>query len=398
MNLIFRLTFIILCLALASCQESVVEDTFHPGISNGEVGESVEFQSISSIQSGLINRNSQGSINFKLTFSGVVNVTGTPKIKVKIGDNTRLATYSTGTGTNELTFTYTLQASDLDLDGVEVHSPIDLSSGSIASSVTGRSLTPIYSDQSFPNLKIVFPDLTFWLDFSKPSTMRTGNDCSGTQVNANDSVGCVLDLSGNGLNAVMDTANFRPTYRENVLSGKSALTFDGSNDYLTIPHNSTFMNNITNYTAVIVFKPSSLGSPYGLLAKRVMSTNSTFSIFLHTSNYVYFDLPNDSQRNTTTSSVMANTSYYFSIVYDGSLASNLRGESFLNGSTESNGNGFATLTNTTTPVTIGTLNVGYGSYFPGHIGEILFFKRSLDKSANGELEVIHQYIAAKWGI
>lgn len=398
MNLISKLTFIFLCVALVSCQESVVEESFHPGISNGEAGETIEFQSISAIQTGVINRNSQSTINFKLTFSGAVNVTGTPKIKVKVGDNTRLATYSTGSGTNELTFTYSLQATDLDLDGVVVQSPIDLSSGTITSSATGNSLTPTYTDQSFTNLKIVFPDLSFWLDFSKPSTMRAGNDCSGSQVSANDTVGCVLDQSGNGLNAVMDTASFRPTYKEGVLSGKNALTFDGSNDYLTIPHNSTYMNNITNYTAVIVFEPSSLGFPYGLMAKRVGSTNSTFSIFLHTSDYVYFDLPNDSYRNTTTSSVSANTPYYVSIVYDGSLASNPRGESFLNGSTESNGNGLATLTNTTTPVTIGTLNVAYGRYFPGHIGEIFFFKRSLDKTANGELEIIHQYIAAKWGI
>ena len=51
-------------------------------------------------------------ITFKVTFSGSVTVTGTPRFSFDIGGNTRQAGYTSGSGSAELVFTYTVSASD----------------------------------------------------------------------------------------------------------------------------------------------------------------------------------------------------------------------------------------------------------------------------------------------
>jgi hypothetical protein len=71
------------------------------------------------------------NLDFTVVFSEVVAVTGTPRLQLTIGSTTRYATYLSGTGTSTLVFSYTVQAGDLDSDGVAVASPIDLNGGTI---------------------------------------------------------------------------------------------------------------------------------------------------------------------------------------------------------------------------------------------------------------------------
>jgi len=61
------------------------------------------------------------SIDVTVRFSEAVTVTGSPRVAVSVGSNTRNATYSSSdrSGT-ELTFGYAVQGSDLDLDGVSI--------------------------------------------------------------------------------------------------------------------------------------------------------------------------------------------------------------------------------------------------------------------------------------
>jgi hypothetical protein len=67
-----------------------------------------------------------------VVFSEAVAVTGTPRLVLTIGSTTRYATYLSGTGTSTLTFRYTVQAGDLDTDGIAVASTsIDLNGGTI---------------------------------------------------------------------------------------------------------------------------------------------------------------------------------------------------------------------------------------------------------------------------
>jgi ELWxxDGT repeat protein len=62
------------------------------------------------------------NLDFTVVFSEAVAVTGTPQLQLTIGSTTEYATYQGGTGTSTLTFRYTVQAGDLDSDGIAVAS------------------------------------------------------------------------------------------------------------------------------------------------------------------------------------------------------------------------------------------------------------------------------------
>jgi hypothetical protein len=71
------------------------------------------------------------NLDFTVVFSEAVAVTGTPRLELTIGSATRYATYVSGSGSANLVFRYTVQAGDLDSDGIAVASPIDLNGGTI---------------------------------------------------------------------------------------------------------------------------------------------------------------------------------------------------------------------------------------------------------------------------
>ncbi|WP_421696429.1 arabinofuranosidase catalytic domain-containing protein [Aestuariivirga sp.] len=72
------------------------------------------------------------TLNFTVTASEPVIVSGTPRIAIDVGGITRYATYASGSGTAALSFTFTVQAGDFDADGIALASPIERNGGSIA--------------------------------------------------------------------------------------------------------------------------------------------------------------------------------------------------------------------------------------------------------------------------
>ena len=60
------------------------------------------------------------AIEATVTFSEVVNVTGTPQLGLRVGSLTRSASYAGGTGTTALVFSYTVAEDDEDTDGLSV--------------------------------------------------------------------------------------------------------------------------------------------------------------------------------------------------------------------------------------------------------------------------------------
>ena len=73
----------------------------------------------------------------------MVHVTGDPILQLSIGGNTRDAAFTTGSGTSTLHFRYTVQAGDLDEDGISIASGA-LQGGEItsASGAGGRGPLP----------------------------------------------------------------------------------------------------------------------------------------------------------------------------------------------------------------------------------------------------------------
>jgi hypothetical protein len=85
-----------------------------------------------------------------------------------------------------------------------------------------------------------------WLDAADASTVTT---VSGAVSQWNDK-------SGNGRNAVQATSTDRPAYTANALNGKSVLTLDGTNDFMTVAHAAALNAQISPSTVAVVYKKS----------------------------------------------------------------------------------------------------------------------------------------------
>ncbi len=109
------------------------------------------------------------NIPFTINLSENVTVTGTPRIAVDVGGNTRYATYTSGTGTNSLTFTLSPNIGDVDMDGVTLSSPIDLNGGTIKDTA-GNDATLTFTPPNTTGIKINYPSLG--MDFTNGTTGR----------------------------------------------------------------------------------------------------------------------------------------------------------------------------------------------------------------------------------
>ncbi|QPS09542.1 IPTL-CTERM sorting domain-containing protein [Delftia acidovorans] len=75
---------------------------------------------------------STGSVlSFTVNYSAAVTVVGVPSIPLTIGSTTRQATYASGSGSTALVFSYTVQAGDMDADGITLGSNIALNGGTL---------------------------------------------------------------------------------------------------------------------------------------------------------------------------------------------------------------------------------------------------------------------------
>ena len=79
------------------------------------------------------------TIHIQVTFQLRVRVTGTPQVALTIGSGTGAAGYASGSGTTALNFRYTVQATDVDTDGISIGaSALSLNGGTIRS-LAGRN-------------------------------------------------------------------------------------------------------------------------------------------------------------------------------------------------------------------------------------------------------------------
>lgn len=78
-----------------------------------------------------------------------------------------------------------------------------------------------------------------------------------TGLSNNDPVATWPDTSGNSRDATQSSSSLKPLYKTNILGGKPALLFDGSDDELNFTSTP-----LTNFTVAMVTKLSSLYSSY----------------------------------------------------------------------------------------------------------------------------------------
>jgi hypothetical protein len=74
------------------------------------------------------------------------------------------------------------------------------------------------------------------------------------------------DKSGNARNAAQSISDSRPTYTSDVLNGLPALTLDGTDDYMIVPHNNALNIQIASSTVIAVYKKS---AGFRLMQKKI---------------------------------------------------------------------------------------------------------------------------------
>lgn len=112
------------------------------------------------------------NLDFSVQWNNTINVTGTPRLVLTVGSNTRYATYLSGTGTNTINFRYTVTAGDLDLDGIALATSVDLNGGTLQDgSAYAADLALGSNDASGVLVYAILPTATI----DSPSTINNSN-------------------------------------------------------------------------------------------------------------------------------------------------------------------------------------------------------------------------------
>ena len=192
----------------------------------------------------------------------------------------------------------------------------------IVSGLTGISTRELYEAEYSPQDEV---GLIVNLDASIVSSLFTNSQMT-TNVSSNgDPVGGWQDQSGLGNHLIQSSTSRRGTYSNTGLLNKSAVIFDGVDDYMS----STNILNLRSGTVFVTFSNISLSLYDGLL--KIAATFSNASnisgdglIFYTSSGYVYFANPSTTQfytqfGTTTTWSGVMNMVYS----WDTTIATNV---------------------------------------------------------------------------
>jgi hypothetical protein len=234
------------------------------------------------------------------------------------------------------------------------------------SSGTGRHGTAkkLFSPSEVSNMKL-------WLDAADSSTIT----------HSSNAVSQWSDKSGNNKHATQSTADNKPTLTSSVLNGKSVISFDGSNDYLT----ASALNISQPYSIFVVAKTTG-GSGRDYIFDGVTNDSHRSMVALNKSGTVQIQASIGVWSN---SNISTPAGYFtFSSIYNGT-----NGLVGINGTTVSSFNtGSRNLSN---GLRIGANWTANGDFLGGDIAELLIVDAALNTS---DRQSIEGYLAHKWGL
>jgi len=228
------------------------------------------------------------------------------------------------------------------------------------------------------------PGLALWLDAADASTI-TLNGSTVSQWN---------DKSGNGRNASQATAANQPTYSATGLNGKGTLSFDGTNDSMTILGGSiplhTALSGNNNHSATMLIFPERTSNLPVLFHSPPGSGGYHFLFELNSPGFYWIYSSTGPQR-VYNSGFTVNTTSFFTANKINATA----GDLYLNGAMQSSfaGNFGATPT-LSSAFLLGSYSTPSFNY-KGKFGEIIFTEFSLSTTDRERLE---GYLAWKWGL
>jgi hypothetical protein len=238
---------------------------------------------------------------------------------------------------------------------------------------------------SIPSFNPTFVSgLTGWYDASNVSSITFG---SGTEV------ATWGDLSGQSRNITQATAANRPL-RNTTLGavGLSALTFDGTNDVLTV----TGLTNSTGSMAIFVVADADASASFGTIVdiRSGTSGDPIQSLQGFSTDGIFARRRNDATTLVTSTANSSRLNNVYTYWYDGTnLVYRIDGTQI----SSSASSGVAT----TNSVTVGTGRWGgspavfgtFTGYFKGIIGEICIYESTLTLASVTQIE---KYLESKW--
>jgi hypothetical protein len=181
------------------------------------------------------------------------------------------------------------------------------------------------------------------------------------------------DISGNNYNGTVVGAT-PTTNRFGIVN--SAYNFDGVNDYINIPHNLIFNSLPISFTFWIKFT-NAQSNQAGIINKYIAGSSNGYNIYIISNNIACWYYQNSSNyiQGNFLNKVLNDGKYHFCYIEFTTTGSkiivdcqNIKKQSW---------NGTASVTTTTTPITIGKYST---SYYEDFIDDIRIYNRALSTS------------------
>lgn len=244
--------------------------------------------------------------------------------------------------------------------------------------------------------------LELWLDGADSASLF--QDLAGLTpaTTVNDPVGCWLDKSGFGRHATQASATARPVVATHASSGKTVLSFDGNNDFLSSGTTDTwrFMHNGTPHYIFVAYSTNTT-SICGIIATGTTGVSTGFDLLANTVFFRHGVMNASSGPNVIDNSVAVSSDNGMRILRVRGFASSApaadRSAMFANGATQYRNNsasGGAATVASTHPLIIGARG---GSNIPlaGTIAEVLVFN---SMASEADMQRVERYLLRKWGV
>lgn len=244
--------------------------------------------------------------------------------------------------------------------------------------VSGTPGTPFQINTGDPNTKgLIIKGNTYVPAGELPNTianLKAWYKADSLSLNDGDAISTWADSSGNGFDA-SSTLTARPLYKVNIVNGKPAILFDGSDDGFTAAITSVGTRSITCF---VVYKTSNAATQQVFIS----SKSSTAAIFQQSSSkLIVYDAPTSALATDTNWHVVGYTCNASGTTY------------YKDGVTEAQ----TAMTNATVTLDrIGRFQEAVPQYsVNGYIAEIVLYSRVLGAT---EINNVQAYLGAKYGI
>ena len=220
------------------------------------------------------------NVDFTVSYSENVVVTGFPRIQLNVGGSTLYATYSSGTTSDTLVFRYTVGAGENDSNGIGNASPIQLNSGTIRDvpgnnavlTFTPPNTTGVDIDTTQPQITSVTPPT--------PNTYIEGQTVQFV-VNFDEAVDVTntprirLDVGGVTLYANYADGTGTANLDFDYIVGSGDYDFDGIENFSPIDMNTTgTIEDSVGNAAIVTFSAPSTSTVYVDTAGPVILTQT----------------------------------------------------------------------------------------------------------------------------